>query len=355
MNELKLPFASTGIILIECTVDDIVHEYTVVDSAIIIQCNLTHGFHSLCIKLLSNNIEIKIQDALLDDESVRHTLYMMYTVDNQTSAKRQTTILTDYDNTIYLPFINPIAQWISVCSEKVPYNLMADGLYESYEVYYPKSIIVSNKYPKIIQDFFAYDSGFHLHPKVLDAYYNITVPFAGVETKINYDEKLLADELITNVEYLKNMARKPKQSAYTSSNNPWTVVDVIINETAEFNLSTAFRADQSKLPNLYKFLKNLNIDRIVHAFVGILAPGEYITPHCDTYQDFDNIPELVGCSQIYIPINFKSGNLFKFSNVGSIPLDGPVLVNNHNFAHALINDSNEYRFGVGIVGTRLHA
>jgi hypothetical protein len=279
----------------------------------------------------------------------------MYTVDKQSLSKRQTTVLTSYDNIVCLPFINPIAQWIGTCSEKVPYNLIANGLYETYEVYYPKSITVPEKYPKIIQDFFAYDLGFHLHPKVIDSYYNRTVPFADINTEINYDEKLLTDEFITNLEYLKSIARRPKQSAYTSSNNPWTVVDAIINESTEFNLNTAFKADQTKLPNLYKFFKNLNIDRIVHSFVGILAPGEYITPHCDTYQEFDNIPELIGCSQIYIPINFKSGNLFKFSNVGLVPLDGPVLINNHNFAHALINDSEEYRFGLGIVGTRLHA
>lgn len=353
MNELKLPFTSTGSILIECTVDDIIHEYTVVDDAILIRCNLTLGFHSLCIRLLNNNSEIRINDALLDDESVRQTLYLTYTVDKQTSVKRQTTILTDYDNIIYLPFINPIANWIGQCAEKIPYNLLSNGLYESYEVYYPKSITVPKKYPKIIQDFFAHDFGFHLHPKVIDAYYNITVPFIKIDTNINYNEKLLADEFINNLEYLKSIARKPKQSAYISVNNPWTVVDLIVNELTEFDLCTAFRADQTKLPDLYKFLKNLNIDRIVHAFIGILAPGEYITPHCDTYQDFDNIPELIGCSQIYIPINFKSGNLFKFSNVGLVPLDGPMLINNHNFSHALINDSEEYRFGLGIVGTKL--
>jgi hypothetical protein len=278
----------------------------------------------------------------------------MYTNDKQTYSKRQTTILTDYDNIIHLPFINPVAQWIAQCAEKVPYKLLSNGLYESYEIYYPTSVKISDRYPKILQDFFAGDFGFHIHPKVKDPYYNTSVPFAILNNAVDYDEQVLATEFLDNIEYLKSVARKPKQTAYSASENPWTVVDLIINPTSEFDLDSEFKADPNKLPNLYKFLQELDIDLIVHAFIGILAPGEYITPHCDTYQEFDNVLELVGCSQIYIPINFKAGNLFKFANVGLLPLDGPILINNHNFAHALINDSKEYRFGLGIVGTKLN-
>ena len=355
MNELRLPFTSNSEIAIECAINDVVCSHDIVDDAIVVSCNLTQGFHSLRIKLLSDSTEVRINDALLDGESVRQTLYTMYTVDRQTSSKRQTTILTDYDNIVYLPFINPIAQWISQCSEKIPYALLSNGLYETYEVYYPTSVVIPDHYPTILQDFFVCNFGFHAHPKTTDPYYNTSVPFAKLNNIIKYDEKLLTSEFLDNFEYLTSLARKPKQTAYTSSKKPWTVVDLIINPSSEFNLSTAFKADPTKLPNLYNFLKQLDIDLIVHAFIGILAPGEYITPHCDTYQEFDNIPELIGCSQIYIPINFKPGNLFKFSNIGLLPLDGPILINNHNFAHALINDSEEYRFGLGIIGTRLRA
>ena len=352
MNELRLPFTSTSKVSIECAINDVICSHDIIDGSIVVSCNLTQGFHSLRIKLLSANTEIRINDALLDGESVRQTLYTMYTVDKQTLSKRQTTILSDYDNIIYLPFINPIAQWISQCSEKIPYNLLSSGLYEKYEVYYPTSIVIPDHYPKILQDFFACNFGFHIHPKVEDPYYNTSIPFAELNNIIEYDEQVLADELLDNLEYLQSLTRKPKQTAYTSSETPWTVVDLIINPKSEFNLNTAFRADPIKLPNLYNFLNQLDMDLIVHAFIGILAPGEYITPHCDTYQEFDNVPDLDGCSQIYIPVNFKTGNLFKFSNVGLIPLDGPILINNRNFAHALINDSKEYRFGLGINGSK---
>jgi hypothetical protein len=355
MNELRLPFTSIGEVLIICTIDDIIYRHNIVDNSIVITCNLALGFHTLSIRLVKSDTEIRINDALLDGESVRQTLYTMYVIDKNTSSKRQTTILSNYDNVVYLPFINPISHWISVCSEKIPYELLANGLYETQEVYYPTSVIIPKHYPKILQDFFACDFGFHVHPKVKDAYYNPLVPFSGLNNIIDYDEQLLATEFLDNLEYLKGLTRKPKQTAYASSKNPWEVVDLIINLSADFDLSTEFKAYPNKLPNLYNFLQQLDIDLIVYAFIGILAPGEYITPHCDTDQEFKNVPEFVGCSQIYIPINFKPGNLFKLSNVGLIPLDGPILINNHNFAHALINDSKEYRFGLGIVGTRLNA
>lgn len=359
MNELRLPFTlNSGALIsnasVECAIDDIIYSHTIVDSSIIVVGDLNLGFHSLRINLLNNDIEIRINDALLDGVSVRQTLYTMYTIDTQTSAKRQTTVLSNYDTIIYLPFINPIAQWISQCSEKIPYALLSSGLYETYEVYYPTSVVIPEHYPKLLQDFFVCNFGFHTHLKVEDPYYKKSVPFANLNNFIYYDEQVLATELLNNMEYLKSLVRKPKQTAYTSSETPWAVIDLIINLESEFNLNTAFRADPTKLPHLYNFLKELDIDRIVHAFIGILAPGEYITPHCDTYQEFDYNSELVGCSQIYIPINFKPGNLFKFSDIGLLPLDGPILINNHDFAHALINDSKEYRFGLGINGSKLN-
>jgi hypothetical protein len=359
MNELRLPFTLNSEVSVteasvECAIDNVICSHTIVDNSIIVVCDLNLGFHSLRINLLNNDIKIRINDALLDGVSVRQTLYTMYAIDTQTSAKRQTTVLSDYDTIIYLPFINPIAQWISQCAEKIPYALLSSGLYETYEVYYPTSVVIPDHYPKLLRDFFVCDFGFHTHLKVKDPYYKKSVPFAVLNNFIYYDEQVLADELLNNIEYLKSLSRKPKQTAYTPSENPWTVVDLIINSESDFNLDASFRADPTKLPNLYNFLKQLDIDLIVHAFIGILAPGEYITPHCDTYQELGHISELVGCSQIYIPINFKPGNLFKFSNIGLLPLDGPILINNHNFAHALINDSNEYRFGLGINGSKFN-
>ena len=60
-----------------------------------------------------------------------------------------------------------------------------------------------------------------------------------------------------------------------------------------------------------------------------------------------------GCGQLYIPVNFKAGNYFKFNNIGLLPLTGPMLINTQQFTHALINNSNEYRFAIGIHGSKL--
>ena len=98
--------------------------------------------------------------------------------------------------------------------------------------------------------------------------------------------------------------------------------------------------------------------------MGILAPGKFIPPHADNFYfskktgmllAAEQTARYMGCSQVYIPINFKVGNFFKMTNVGLLPLDqGPLVVNNHNYSHALINDSNEYRFAIAIVGSDLH-
>jgi len=356
MNVITLLISTSDEFSIECLVNNVVCEYQVIDSSINIFTEVEIGFHLLSIRLIgSQQPTIKIVDALLDGNSFRHTLYMMYTVDQETSNKRQTTILTDYNNVVYLPFVNPMAHWIGICAEKVPYNLLAGGLYEQFEVYYPESVTIPSYYPKLLQDFFITNLNFHLHHKISDPYYNATIPYANIIKNINYDEQVLAGEFLDNVDYLKDIARIPKQNEYDNSNNPWLSVDLIINPNNTYNLSESFLADVNKLPNLYKFFQDLKINTIVHAFIGILAPREYISPHCDTYTEFKNVNELKGCSQIYIPINFKPGNLFKMANVGLLPLDRPLLINNHNFAHALINDSDSYRFALAIVGSKLDA
>lgn len=355
MTELKLLISCNTTFKLRCLIDDVVYDYKIVNNNIIIECNLRYGFHKLTITLLESNDAISINDATLDGESLMYTLYMMYTDDSSTNSKRQTTILNERDSTVHLPFINPISHWISFCAEKVPHDKLASRLYEEYEVYYPKPIKIPNSYPKIVQDFFEIDFGFHIHKKINDPYYSTEVPYATIDLNFDFDESIISEELLRELEYLKSIARSPKQTAYTNSKTPWKRIDLVTNTKNTFQLADEFKADPTILPHLYNFFQHLGIDNIAHAFLGILAPKEYIVPHCDTYQEYSSISVLKGCSQLYIPINFKSGNLFKIANVGLIPLDKPLLVNNHNFAHALINDSDEYRFALGIVGSKLNA
>lgn len=359
MNTFKLSFSSNKEFTLAISIDSNSVDYAVSDNNIILSADIPNGFHMLELALIdpAADANIRINTAELDGVDFRQTLYTMFKKEGRN--KHQTTILTSNDRVLYLPFINPISAWIASCSEKIPGVLYASGLYENLAVYYPESITVPSTYPKLVQDFFSTNLSFHTHSAELlnDAYYNQQVPYVDLIGKIQYDEDQLYAELMSELEYLKSTSRIPAQHEYNKATGSgrWLTNDLIFSAPSEYSLDTKFNIDKTRVPTLYKLFEELDLDVIIHAFLGILGPNEFIAPHSDDYASYPKIIEhFGGCSQIYIPIKFKQGNYFKLNNVGLLPLTGPILINNHNFCHALVNNSSDYRFGIGIVGSRLN-
>lgn len=331
--------------------------FTLIDNILTIYCELTYGIHNLTFKLLNcQDDNVRIETGSVDDIDFRQTLYMMFAVNS--NQRIQTTTLTTECNEIHLPFGNPMSWWLSTCAEKIPNGYYSQGMYENLEIYYPESITISNKFPKLIQDFFKINMDFHVHPKNLlhNPYYNMQVPYASLPRKIEFDETALFNELMLQLPYLKETSRVPNQHLYNKISSParWLANDLIISDPENYSLESKFLIDRTRVPILYSIFEKLNLDVIVHSFLGILGPNEFISIHVDDYTEHRYIMDSFGgCSQIYIPINFKLGNLFKLNKVGLIPISGPLLINNHNFSHAFINNSDEYRFGLAIVGSPL--
>jgi hypothetical protein len=333
-------------------------KFTLVDNVLTIYSDITYGIHNLTFRLLNpQNNNIRIETGSVDDVDFRQTLYMMFAVRNNQRIQT-TTLTTEYDE-LNLPFGNPMSWWQSTCAEKIPNGYYAQGMYEHFEIYYPESIIISDKHPKLVQDFFKINMDFHVHPKNLlqDPYYNTQVPYASLPKKIEFDEAALFEELMLQLPYLKETSRVPSQHFYNKTSSPvrWLTNDLIRpdSDPADYSLESKFSIDRSRVPILYSIFEKLNLDIITHAFLGILGPKEFISIHMDDYTDYKFMNMYKGCSQIYIPINFKLGNFFKLNKVGLLPTTEPILINNHNFSHALINDSDEYRFGLAIVGSPL--
>ena len=354
MTELKFNIFTDNEFLLDIFLDSEQISYTLEDNTIILNSDVSMGFHMLTFKLIKG-ADIRIEAGQVNGVDFRETLYLMFAVSN--SDRRQTTILTIKDHTLYLPFAYPMSWWKASCQEKISSQLFASGLYDELSVYYPESVRLPDTFPKLVRDFYEFNMDFYVHPKKLlnDPYYNHEIPYYSLEKKINYDEQALFNEFMSNLDYLKDTARIPVQKTFANNNlQRWWTNDIIISKPQDYSLEAKFSLDKNKLPILYSFLKELNLDVVVHAFIGILGPMECILPHIDDYAAHTFFPtDYKGCSQIYIPINFKPKNYWKHHNVGLLPLDGPILVNNHNFCHSLVNNSNEYRFGIAIVGSPL--
>jgi hypothetical protein len=355
MTKLKFTLSNSNCLL-DIKINSQPVKFTFDNSILTIYSDVTYGIHNLTFKLLNpQNGNVRIDTGSIDGVDFRQTLYMMFAVVD--SSRIQTTTLTNNHIELHLPFGNPMSWWQAICAEKIPKGYYAEGMYEHLEIYYPESIVISDKFPKLLQDFFKINLDFHVHPKNLlsNPYYNTQVPFAPLPKKIEFDEVALFNELMSQLSYLKETSRIPAQHFYSKSLSParWLTNDLIISDPKDYSLESKFSIDRTRVPILYSIFEQLNLDVIVHAFLGILGPNEFISIHIDEYTDYKGMESYSGCSQIYIPINFKLGNLFKLNRVGLLPTEGPMLINNHNFSHALINNSDEYRFSLGIVGSPL--
>ena len=340
-------------------IDDKLVGHVLKSASIKISAEIIPGFHIL--KIVSHNdVEIEFVNATLNSATFNQTLYTMYMEVN--GKKQQNTTLSNHARELYLPFMNPLSWWLTSCFSKIPPALYGGGLYEQLEVYYPKSLDIGDQYPQIVQDFFKHNWDFYCHPKLTDGYYREDVPYWTIDTKFEYNESVLHAECLYNLPYLETnsgdwLRSTPKVATLEKveqGSRLCTVMNVSMT-VDEYDFEKKFALDKNDFPEVYALLKRLDFDAILHSFIGSLPPRGHIIPHRDSYVGFESVlKQFGGCSQLYIPINFKPGNYFKFGSVGFVPLDqGPILVNNHNFVHSVINDSDEWRFALAIVGTRI--
>ena len=357
MDNIIITFESTALIDISVLLNNIVIPHQIADDQIIIDTDVLAGINNLRISTNQHLDEpIKILDLTLNDVSLRQTLYLAYSeIDD---VKVCNTWLTNRCGFVIIPFGNPVSWWLTECAKKIPNKIYGTNLFEKYEIYYPESVNISNKFPKLMQDFMKYDFGFTMVDKTKPVFQNTTVPWLKIN--FNYNEQELLDEFNNNIDIIKNNYYEPKQNQYNNKESKiapnWIVAMAVHRDNSrnkpqsDDGLIDEF--DKTSLPAFYSVLdriKAMNI-KILHAFIGVVEPGSYVAQHCDDlYKHIEAYKDAVGVTQIFIPIGWKPGNVFKFNNVGVFPMDqGAYVVNNSEFMHGSINESDTTRYSIGI-------
>jgi len=364
MTEIVLEYQSSEPVDFEITIDEQPVNFETIGNQIIVKTEIANGFHMAKISATVNH-DVLFTGASVNGTSLDGLFLLTYALDGKRKYQSQT--ITSTQNQLYLPFGNPVGWWYGAVTEKLPHELLSGGLYEDFEVYYPESITIPTTYPQNVQEFFKTNTDFYaIHRSELDdPYYNKRVPYCAVAHDIDYNEQELYDEFMTNLDFILGNLEEHQKESY--------LINAIVPSVKPYSLDDRFLLDKTQFPKLYQLLDGLAIGDILVAFVGIISPGKYITQHMDHYYQNKHVKsdtfykkstdveeafarlfdKYSGCSQTYIPINFKPGNLMKFYRVGLVPTDKPLVINNHNFVHGLINDSDEYRFAIAICGTGL--
>jgi len=352
MLELVIPFDSNNSIDLAIRINDIPVPFHIIDNKIVIEKNISFGLHILKIQNHSTS-KINFKNIFVNGTNIRQFLYLSWVQDGDKKLQ-PCTELWNTNQTWVAPLSLPLSMLISQADEKFTAGDLGSNLFDKYEIFYPESIQLQEHYPQLVKDFFTHNFGFHIYPKVLsnNLYANELVPYYNFE--FDFNESAIYQELTDNQEYLLANESIPAQVKYNNldfntgvSRENWRTVFSYPFRNGQGHSVDDFSLDKQVLPELFKFYKSLPVSQIYLSFLGLLPAGGYIAPHRDSAHT--NIPK--GCSQLYFAINAKEGNYLKINNVGLVPYQRkPTVLNNQCFTHALVNQSDQPRWVISVLG-----
>lgn len=345
MDKIIITFDTQDTPNFDISMNGIPIKFQIDSNNLIIEHNVLFGLNLLEINLLQGS-KVILTDLTLNGVSSRQTLYLSY----YENPNINSTWLTEQNLKLIIPFGNPISWWLAECAKKIPNTYYGSNLYEKFNIFYSQSIEIDRTFPQLLQDFMKYNFGFHVNEKNNEILHNKSLPW--VKINLDYDEQQLLEEFQSNIELIENNYYKPKQNQYNKKDPEnlklWEVAMAIHRDKDK--IITEFR--KQDLPHFFKLIEQIeSMDiEIIHAFIGTVYPKSYVAPHSDDFYKHSNLYKgTSGCSQFFIPVGWKDKNYFKFDNVGFLPYEqGAHLVNNSDFMHGSINNSDTVRFTIGI-------
>jgi hypothetical protein len=332
--ELKLNPVESDFSKLRICVNHQMVDYSILNDTISISCDIDMGIHQLTLQLVDGT-RISIIDALVNTASVRHTLYMSYVKTSSDEISQPATVLWNQSQTWVLPFGNPISFWLGLISNKIQSSDFGKNLYEIYNIIYPETIELDTKYPKVIQDFFKYNFDFFCRPK---ADINF-LPQRKCNIDIStYDTQEVLTEVADNQLWIQEHQKLSAQKYY--NDQEWHK-DYTLWTTLKIYDAYKCILPIDRLPKLQSLIKNLPVNEISQAYLGILPPGSVIAPHTD--KKANHVPGTLGCNVLYIPLSWPARNYFKFASGGIVDSNSTWFINNTDHVHALVNDSNQSR------------
>jgi hypothetical protein len=345
MDKIIITFDTEDTPKFDISINDAPVKFQIDSNNLIIDHDVLFGLNLLEITLTQGS-KVILTGLTLNGVSSRQTLYLSYYENPNTNS----TWLTEQHKKLIIPFGNPMSWWLAECARKIPNTYYGSNLYETFDIFYSKSIDVDESFPKLLQDFMKYNLGFHVNKKDSPILHNKSLPWVKINLK--YDEQQLFQEFYSNIKLLENNYYKPKQNQYNKKDPEnlklWEVAMAI--HSNKDKAITEFQ--KQDLPCFFKLIEQIESMgvEIIHAFIGTVYPNSYVAPHSDDFYKNTILYEgTSGCSQFFIPIGWKDNNHFKFDNVGFLPYEhGAYLVNNSDFMHGSINNSDVVRFTIGI-------
>jgi hypothetical protein len=331
---------------ITITVDNLHVDFTINDHIITVHELNELGLHKL--KIINHSDQKwSINQVCVDGNSLRKLLYMSWSITASGHRVQPCTELWEQDQTWILPYANPLSHWINITETKIENSHYGKDLAEQFCIWYPETIKLPDRFPQVVRDFFNYNFDFTVIDKSkLDIRRIPYVPYRG---QLDADLLKLATTEILNCS---NIVLE-NGDHYGQRTDNFKEFNLENNEAWKYcwlkNRKRNDRLLEERYPATWKLIDSLGMD-FWQAFIGVMPPGGFIYPHTDNPADKDLAHSpYVGCTQLYIPIQWPEHNYIKFAQAGIVSMkSGPMLVNVDHFTHAVVNNSNQYRYVLAI-------
>jgi len=302
-----------------------------------IDADLDFGLHMLKIKLPLGQQKIKFIDARVNSSSLRMALYMSWQLEGNGQRRQPQTAIWQTDQTWYLPFATPVSHWLSLVHAKIANGDFGKNLSEKYHIRWPGKIALDQRYPAVLRDFFQHDFDFFCINK--DRGYR-SVPWLPAQINIDPAVKQGAvDDIQAAKNALFDLRYQIGQDAYNleefdlwRDGHKWWQV--------QFKDRGQELVPRKLCPRVWHMIDSLELESVWRIALGVLPPGLFIAPHQD---DYGRLETYTGLSLLYIPLQWNTGNYFKFVGTDIVSSADPILINQTGHTHALVNTSDQER------------
>ena len=315
-----------------------------------ITCAHSGFLHQLKLTNISGK-RFRIEQVQVGACDLRKLIYLSWIQNQNGQLFQPATELWEAQQVWTLPFAYPLSGWLEQVEKKITNDLFGQNLQGLFDCYYPQSVqLDAQKFPQMIRDFYEHNFSFTvLDPKQPDL---LRLPYMTYDHPVDPDLVAQArHEVEHNLDYVManglsygQYQANLTEYSFESNSACWRIIWL------QKDKKTTSAAEL--FPAVNRLVESQGLDHW-YVFVGVLPPGGFIYPHLD----FDTAKassqaysEYQGCTQLYIPLSWPAGNLIKFAGAGVLSLDSgqAMVINNDNYVHSVVNDSDQNRIVLSI-------
>jgi len=283
-------------------------------------CNeftLLDGWQILQLTDFDKNCEIK--SVSIDGQNINESLFISFVNTHDNNKYNATNINEKVKSwTIFLHNNNAVFKE-QICS-RIKNSDYGTDLFKNYIQFYDNPISLNHEFTSQIHNFFNYSYGYNAYS--LTNYSNI--PF--IELDLDYP-----------LDIFFNDCKDYKLIQHNNKNHKNWFKYVFCDENNELIKNV------NDLPtkNIAEWFYSIGISKLRRLQISKLSSGGYIDLHHDTNAPYENNNTV--CNGFYLPINKVSNSYIKFAH-GTIAPKGTLIINNMDFVHSAVNDSDDERY-----------